>query len=114
MMKKISLILLAIISVAAVLFHGGFFGAAIYFILWFLSIFLVLPFGVVTQAEQGVIEKGTSHSAPAENPMPVKLLLTTIVAALIYFLVNALLDTNLIAALTDLIYDPIIMNGKDI
>jgi predicted secreted protein len=40
--------------------------AAIYFLLWFLSLFLVLPFGVRTAEEAGV-EKvpGQADSAPA-------------------------------------------------
>lgn len=40
---------------------------AIYFLLWFLSLFLVLPFGVRTSEEAGV-EKipGQADSAPAE------------------------------------------------
>ncbi len=44
------------------------FGLAIYGMIWFLSLFIILPFGVVTQEEEGDIEPG-SPKARRINPI---------------------------------------------
>lgn len=61
--------------------------AAIYFLFWFLSLFLVLPFGVKTHEEAG-IEKipGQADSAPAHFSMGRIVLRTSILAALFFLL----------------------------
>ncbi|MBL6761870.1 MAG: DUF1467 family protein, partial [PS1 clade bacterium] len=41
------------------------FGCAIYGIIWFLTLFMVLPWGVVSQVEHGEVQPGSSESAPA-------------------------------------------------
>ena len=38
---------------------------AIYFIMWWISLFLVLPFSGKSQAEEGEVVLGTTKSAPA-------------------------------------------------
>lgn len=55
----------------------------IFVILWWLSFLLVLPFGQVSQAEDGYIEPGTSASAPAHINWKLKLIITTIMAVLL-------------------------------
>lgn len=65
--------------------------AAIYFLFWVFSLFLVLPFGVRTSRELGKAEvPGQSGSAPHSVSMPRKLLWTTILAALLFglFMLN--------------------------
>ncbi|MDB2536660.1 DUF1467 family protein, partial [Alphaproteobacteria bacterium] len=42
---------------------GFIFGLAIYGIIWFLTLFMVLPWGVVSQAEHGEVQPGSSESA---------------------------------------------------
>ena len=74
-------------------------GAAIYFIIWFLTLFLVLPFGVVAQNETDSIVKGTAESAPATAHIGRKLLINTILAAVIFAAIYALLTSNLLAHL---------------
>lgn len=56
---------------------------AFYFILWWLTFFAVLPFGVKTQAENGDITLGTVSSAPSHPMIMRKVIATTIVSALI-------------------------------
>jgi len=60
------------------------FGLAIYGIIWFLCLFVILPIGVVTQDEAGDIVAGSAPSAPVRPHMLRKLLLTTILSAIIY------------------------------
>ena len=59
--------------------------AAIYFIIWWLVLFAVLPFGVRNAAEEGVtVEAGHDPGAPTELGMGKKLLWTTLVSAALF------------------------------
>ncbi len=59
-------------------------GLAIYFILWWIVLFVVLPFGVKSQAEHGTVVPGTEPGAP-ENPRLLRKVLQTTVISLIVF-----------------------------
>ena len=54
---------------------------AIYFIIWWVVLFAVLPWGVRSQDEQGTITPGSDPGAPAIPNLKRKLIWTTIVAA---------------------------------
>ena len=58
--------------------------AAIYFILWWVVLFVMLPFGVKTQEEDGEVTLGTVASAPRGPHMLRAAIRTTIVSALIF------------------------------
>ncbi|OJY67099.1 MAG: hypothetical protein BGP16_18030 [Sphingobium sp. 66-54] len=73
---------------------------AVYFLLWFLSLFLVLPFGIKTAEEAGKeLVPGQAESAPAEFK-PFRIFGTTsLVAAALFALfyanyVNGWVDAN--------------------
>ncbi len=57
---------------------------AIYFVLWWVVLFAVLPFGVRSQIESGEQITGTDPGAPHMPRMAWKLLWTTIISALIF------------------------------
>ena len=57
---------------------------AVYFIVWWMTLFAVLPFGLKTQAEAEEIVPGTVESAPARFRGGRVVLMTTLVSALIY------------------------------
>ena len=57
---------------------------AIYFVLWWVVLFVTLPFGVRSQHEDGVGEPGTDPGAPILTGMRRKLIWTTIISAIIY------------------------------
>jgi predicted secreted protein len=59
---------------------------AIYFILWWLTLFAVLPWGVRSQQESGDITPGTEPGAPALPRIAAKLMWTTLVSAIIFAL----------------------------
>jgi predicted secreted protein len=59
---------------------------AVYFILWWLTLFVVLPFGQKTQGEANEVVSGTVESAPARFRGGRMVLRTTIVSAIIYAL----------------------------
>lgn len=57
---------------------------AIYFVLWWVVLFAVLPFGVRSQIENGEQVTGTDPGAPHLPRMAWKLLWTTVISALIF------------------------------
>jgi predicted secreted protein len=60
---------------------------AIYFIIWWVTLFAVLPWGVRSQHESGdAIEPGTDPGAPVMARVWSKLLWTTVVASVIFAL----------------------------
>ena len=58
---------------------------AIYFVVWWVILFAILPFGVRTQEEEGNIVLGTAHSAPSRPMLIRKAIATSIAAAVIVF-----------------------------
>ena len=59
-------------------------GLAIYFVIWWIALFLTLPFGVRSQHEDGGGAPGTDPGAPVLTGMKRKLVWTTIISAIIY------------------------------
>ncbi|MBO4222553.1 MULTISPECIES: DUF1467 family protein [Bradyrhizobium] len=57
---------------------------AIYFVLWWVVLFLTLPFGVRSQHEEGGGVEGTDPGAPIMARMGRKLLWTTLISAAIF------------------------------
>lgn len=64
---------------------------AIYFVVWWTTLFAVLPFGVRTQAEAGDVVPGAPASAPAKTSVPKIVLRNTIVATLVFAVIYWLL-----------------------
>ena len=82
------------------------FMIAVYFIIWWVVLFTVLPFGVRTQGEAGTIVPGTDASAPAEFKLSRVLLATTIVSAIVFLVLWAgvqwrIIDLQSLAGSTD-------------
>jgi predicted secreted protein len=63
------------------------FAIAIYFIVWWITLFAVLPFNVRTQDEAGAIVPGTPESAPSEPKLLRIIVTNTIVATLVFAVV---------------------------
>ena len=57
---------------------------AIYFVFWWITLFLTLPFGVRSQHEDGEGAPGTDPGAPVASQMGRKLIWTTIISAVIF------------------------------
>jgi predicted secreted protein len=72
---------------------------AIYFLIWWVVLFAVLPWGVRAQGNEGA--PGTDPGAPAVPHLRVKLVSTTLVAGLI-FAIAALIYSYRIITLDDL------------
>ena len=63
---------------------GFFTGFAIYFIIWWVTLFIVLPHGNRSQAEDGQVVPGTDPGAPTSSRLGQKLLLNSFVAAIVF------------------------------
>lgn len=71
---------------------------AIYFIIWWLTLFAVLPIGVRSQREEGDIILGTEHGAPIQPMLIRKAVITTIIAGIVFgcvYLVFAVYELSL-------------------
>jgi predicted secreted protein len=59
-------------------------GLAIYFIIWWVVLFTVLPWGIRSQHETGSVADGTDPGAPAVPALRKKLVWTTLVATIVF------------------------------
>jgi len=75
--------------------------AAIYFILWWVVLFAVLPWGIRSQAESGEVVPGSDPGAPAIPGLRAKLVWTTLVSAVVFALA-AVVYTYRLVSLDDL------------
>jgi predicted secreted protein len=57
---------------------------AIYFIIWWVMLFAVLPWGVRSQEESGDVAPGTDPGAPVFHNVRAKLLWTTIASFMVF------------------------------
>jgi predicted secreted protein len=61
-----------------------FTALAIYFVIWWVTLFAVLPWGVRSQHEAGEMTPGTDPGAPVLANVKLKLIWTTIVATVVF------------------------------
>ena len=69
---------------------------AIYFLIWWLVLFAVLPWGVRNQEEAGEVAPGTDPGAPAIHRVWSKLGWTTLVASVIFAILYVIYTRGLI------------------
>jgi predicted secreted protein len=58
-------------------------GLALYFVIWWILLFVVLPFGVRSQVESGDVVQGSEPGAPALPALREKAIWTTFVASVV-------------------------------
>jgi predicted secreted protein len=69
---------------------------AVYFLVWWLVLFAVLPWGVRSQEEHGEISPGSDPGAPAIPRLWLKLFWTTLVSGLVYGLLYVVYANRLV------------------
>ena len=57
---------------------------AIYFIIWWLVFFTVLPWGARSQEEHADVVRGTDPGAPQVHGLKIKLVWTTVVSTIVF------------------------------
>lgn len=60
---------------------------AIYFVVWWVVLFMMLPIGVKSQHEAGAVTDGTDPGAPVRPMLAKKALWTTLVATIVFALI---------------------------
>lgn len=69
---------------------------AIYFTMWWIVLFAVLPFGVTSQEESGTTVPGTDRGAPYAPLLFRKALWTTIISTVLFVALVVAMKTNLL------------------
>ena len=59
-------------------------GLALYFVIWWITLFAVLPFGIRSQHEAGDVVAGTEPGAPVLPGLLKKAVVTSLIAAVIF------------------------------
>lgn len=73
------------------------FGVAIYFVIWWVLLFAILPFGVRTSEEAGEASNpGFADSAPHRPNLLLKIIATTIVSAIVFAFIYAIMVHHII------------------
>lgn len=70
------------------------FNLALYFMIWWMCLFAVLPFGLRTQGEAEDVVPGTPASAPEKPNLKKIFLINSVVAALVFAFVWSALTYN--------------------
>ena len=72
---------------------------AIYFVVWWITLFLVLPFGVKNADEAGeVVEQGHERGAPVATRLATKAAINTVLAAVVTAAIWWAVNSNLFGA----------------
>ncbi|UJQ94947.1 DUF1467 family protein [Mariluticola halotolerans] len=69
---------------------------AVYFVLWWLCLFVVLPFGVRNQVDAGTVVEGTEPGAPVVLRLWRKLLITSVLALVVQVVLSWALSNSLL------------------
>lgn len=72
------------------------FAIALYFVIWWTVLFAVLPIGVRSQYEEGEVVRGSEGAAPVRPMMLRKVLITSVLAAIIFGIVHLLIVERII------------------
>jgi len=70
-------------------------GIALYFVIWWIVLFAVLPFGVQTQAEDGTVVPGTPESAPRTFSFARAAQINTVVATVVFGIVWVAIEIDI-------------------
>ena len=70
-----------------------FGGIVVFVVVWWLVLFMVLPFGAAPPEE---VERGMATSAPARPRMLVKVAITTVIALALTLLIGWVIDSGFI------------------
>jgi predicted secreted protein len=89
-----------VVTAIAVAIVVNFFGMrvsgslALYFVIWWILLFAVLPFGIRSQIEAGEVVKGSEPGAPAAPALREKAIWTTLVASTVLIIVAGVLPLS--------------------
>ena len=82
----------------------------LYFVLWFVVMFVLLPIGQRSQADMGEVVPGTPPGAPHAPPLIRKALIATVISAVIWAIAAAVILSGAITFDDVLSWDGLIRN----
>ena len=68
----------------------------VYLLIWWVTLFAVLPIGVRGQAEEGEVVRGSEPGAPIDSQMKRKIKLTTIIATILWLIISGVIWSGLL------------------
>lgn len=77
----------------------------VYLLVWWVTLFAVLPIGVRGQAEDNSVVKGSEPGAPVKADMKRKVILTTAVSAIIWAIVCTIIHFGVFDVLGEYGYE---------
>jgi len=72
-------------------------GTAVYLVIWWLVIFMVLPWGAGSVIDDEDVKKGQAPSAPKKPRMLLKVAITTAISGVIWGIVYALIQSGAVS-----------------
>lgn len=69
----------------------------VFLLIWWITLFAVLPLGVRGQAEEDNVVKGSEPGAPVQSDIKRKFIITTIIAAVIWIIVCTIIITGVLS-----------------
>lgn len=71
-------------------------GIAVFFVLWWLLLFVILPLDIKGQHEDGDVVQGTEPGAPSHPFIKRKIIQTTILTVIVWVIIFVIIEFNLI------------------
>ncbi len=71
-------------------------GLVVFLIVWWLIFFMVLPWGVRTQSDDGDVEPGTEPGAPSQPLLVRKAIITTIITIFVWGVIYVAIGSGII------------------
>lgn len=72
-------------------------GTAVYLIIWWLVIFMVLPWGAKSVIDEDDVKKGDAPGAPKKPRMVLKISITTVISGVLWGIVYTVIDSGVIS-----------------
>ncbi len=69
---------------------------AVYFVIWWVCLFTVLPWGIRGQAEEHDVVEGSEPGAPVQARMKRKFMQNTVLSAIVFCIIYALVGLKII------------------
>ena len=72
-------------------------GTAVYLVIWWLVIFMVLPWGAKSVVDEDDVKKGHAPGAPKKPRMGLKIAVTTVISGVLWGIVYTVIDSGVIS-----------------
>lgn len=69
----------------------------VFLLIWWITLFIILPFGVRGQIEDGKVVRGSEPGAPAQTNIKKKFLITTIIAFILWVCICAVIISGVVS-----------------